>query len=154
MENIDMKAVALRGLELVLFVAALAFAVPNAVVASDYPTGFDMNLTSAISRMSYRNGRTTRDLVEPDRIYTLTIEPFRAASFPVIRDLKVDRGAFDRIIEAGGFVSTNVATAPEATTRGSAARPRLGSGRCLPAGAGRSRGAAAPRRKTESVRCS
>jgi succinate dehydrogenase / fumarate reductase iron-sulfur subunit len=35
------------------------------------------------------------------------IEPWRAAAFPVIRDLAVDRGAFDRIIQAGGFVSVN-----------------------------------------------
>jgi succinate dehydrogenase / fumarate reductase iron-sulfur subunit len=36
---------------------------------------------------------------------TLTIEPWRAAAFPVVRDLVVDRGALDRIIAAGGFVS-------------------------------------------------
>ncbi len=36
---------------------------------------------------------------------TLTVEPWRAAAFPVIRDLCVDRSAFDRIIQAGGFVS-------------------------------------------------
>ena len=35
----------------------------------------------------------------------VTIEPWRAASFPIVRDLIVDRGAFDRIIEAGGFIS-------------------------------------------------
>ena len=37
----------------------------------------------------------------------LWIEPFRAKAFPVIRDLVVDRGAFDRIIQAGGFISVN-----------------------------------------------
>lgn len=36
---------------------------------------------------------------------TLTIEPWRATAFPVLRDLVVDRGAFDRIIQAGGFIS-------------------------------------------------
>src|SRR5436309_1773700 len=36
---------------------------------------------------------------------TLTIEPWRAKSFPVLRDLITDRGAFDRIIQAGGFVA-------------------------------------------------
>ncbi|MCC6319499.1 MAG: succinate dehydrogenase/fumarate reductase iron-sulfur subunit [Gemmatimonadaceae bacterium] len=36
---------------------------------------------------------------------TLTIEPWRAAAFPVLRDLCVDRGAFDRIIQSGGYVS-------------------------------------------------
>jgi succinate dehydrogenase / fumarate reductase iron-sulfur subunit len=44
------------------------------------------------------------------------IEPFRAAAFPVIKDLVVDRGAFDRIIQAGGYVSVNTGSAPEANT--------------------------------------
>jgi succinate dehydrogenase / fumarate reductase iron-sulfur subunit len=38
---------------------------------------------------------------------TITIEPWKAQSFPVIKDLMVDRSAFDRIIQAGGFVSVN-----------------------------------------------
>ena len=38
---------------------------------------------------------------------TITIEPFRAKAFPVIKDLMVDRGSFDRIIQAGGYVSVN-----------------------------------------------
>jgi succinate dehydrogenase / fumarate reductase, iron-sulfur subunit len=38
---------------------------------------------------------------------TITIEPWRARAFPVLRDLVTDRGAFDRIIEAGGFISVN-----------------------------------------------
>ena len=38
---------------------------------------------------------------------TITIEPWRARAFPVVKDLVVDRGAFDRIIAAGGFVSVN-----------------------------------------------
>ncbi len=45
---------------------------------------------------------------------TITIEPFRAKSFPVLKDLTVDRTAFDRIIEAGGYVSENVGNAPDA----------------------------------------
>ena len=45
---------------------------------------------------------------------TIVIEPFRATSFPVIKDLVVDRGAFDRIMEAGGYVSVNTGAAPEA----------------------------------------
>ena len=45
---------------------------------------------------------------------TVTVEPFRAKAFPVIRDLKVDRSALDRVIESGGFVSINIGTAPEA----------------------------------------
>jgi succinate dehydrogenase / fumarate reductase iron-sulfur subunit len=45
---------------------------------------------------------------------TITIEPFRARAFPVLRDLIVDRGALDRIIESGGFVSVATGNAPEA----------------------------------------
>ncbi len=45
---------------------------------------------------------------------TVTVEPFRARSFPVIKDLVVDRGAFDRIIAAGGYVSVNAGSAPDA----------------------------------------
>lgn len=47
---------------------------------------------------------------------TITIEPFRAKGFPVIRDLVVDRSAFDRIIAKGGYVSVNTGTAPEANS--------------------------------------
>jgi succinate dehydrogenase / fumarate reductase iron-sulfur subunit len=42
---------------------------------------------------------------------TITIEPFRANAFPVIKDLIVDRRAFDRIIQAGGFISVNTGNA-------------------------------------------
>lgn len=44
---------------------------------------------------------------------SITIEPFRARAFPVLRDLAVDRSAFDRIIQAGGFVSVNTGGAPD-----------------------------------------
>ena len=44
----------------------------------------------------------------------LTIEPWRAGAFPVIKDLMVDRSAFDRIIAAGGFVSVRTGNAPDA----------------------------------------
>ena len=44
----------------------------------------------------------------------VTIEPWRAGAFPVVRDLVVDRGAFDRIIAAGGYVSANVGSAQDA----------------------------------------
>jgi succinate dehydrogenase / fumarate reductase iron-sulfur subunit len=46
----------------------------------------------------------------------ITIEPWRAGPFPVLRDLIVDRSAFDRIIEAGGYVSVNTGSAPEANS--------------------------------------
>jgi len=45
---------------------------------------------------------------------TITIEPWRARPFPVLRDLVVDRTAFDRIIQAGGFVSVNTGGTPDA----------------------------------------
>jgi succinate dehydrogenase / fumarate reductase iron-sulfur subunit len=45
---------------------------------------------------------------------TITIEPWRSAAFPVIKDLVVDRSAFDRVIQQGGYVSVNTGAAPEA----------------------------------------
>ncbi|GIV68791.1 succinate dehydrogenase/fumarate reductase iron-sulfur subunit [Caldilinea sp.] len=45
---------------------------------------------------------------------TITIEPWRAKAFPVIKDLVVDRSAFDRIIQAGGYISVSTGQAPEA----------------------------------------
>lgn len=47
---------------------------------------------------------------------TITIEPWRAESFPLIKDLVVDRTAFDRIIQAGGYVSFNAGSAPDANS--------------------------------------
>jgi len=44
---------------------------------------------------------------------TVTLEPWRAGAFPVVKDLVVDRGAFDRIIAAGGYTSVNVGGAPD-----------------------------------------
>ena len=64
-------------------------------------------------------GRTTacqlhmREFSDGD---TITIEPWRSASFPVMRDLMVDRSAFDRIIQSGGYISVNTGSAPEANT--------------------------------------
>ncbi len=46
----------------------------------------------------------------------LWIEPWRAGAFPVIKDLVVDRVAFDRIIQAGGFITARTGSAPEANT--------------------------------------
>ena len=44
---------------------------------------------------------------------TITIEPWRAKAFPVIKDLVVDRSSFDRIIQSGGYVSVNTGSAPD-----------------------------------------
>jgi len=46
----------------------------------------------------------------------ITIEPFRADSFPVERDLVVNRGAYDRIMQAGGFISERAGSAPDANS--------------------------------------
>lgn len=48
-----------------------------------------------------------------DEIY---VEPWRAKAFPVIKDLIVDRGSFDRIVQAGGFISAATGTAPDGNT--------------------------------------
>ena len=44
---------------------------------------------------------------------TIRIEPWRAAAFPVVKDLVVDRSAFDRIVQAGGYISVNTGSAPD-----------------------------------------
>ncbi len=45
---------------------------------------------------------------------TITVEPFRASGFPIVKDLVVDRSAFDRIIQAGGYISVRSGQAPDA----------------------------------------
>lgn len=47
---------------------------------------------------------------------TITIEPWRAKAFPVLKDLVVDRASFDRIIQAGGYVSVSTGSAPDANS--------------------------------------
>lgn len=47
---------------------------------------------------------------------TIVVEPWRAKAFPVIKDLVVDRSAFERVLQAGGYVSVNTGSAPEANT--------------------------------------
>jgi len=47
---------------------------------------------------------------------TIVIEPFRARAFPILKDLAVDRGALDKVIQAGGFISVNTGQAPEANS--------------------------------------
>jgi succinate dehydrogenase / fumarate reductase iron-sulfur subunit len=46
----------------------------------------------------------------------ISIEPFKAKAFPVLKDLKVDRSAFDRIVASGGYISVNTGQAPEANS--------------------------------------
>jgi succinate dehydrogenase / fumarate reductase iron-sulfur subunit len=45
---------------------------------------------------------------------TIVIEPWRAKSFPIVKDLVVDRSAFDRIVQAGGYISVNTGSARDA----------------------------------------
>jgi succinate dehydrogenase / fumarate reductase, iron-sulfur subunit len=45
---------------------------------------------------------------------TVTIEPWRATAFPIVKDLMVDRAAFDRIVEAGGYITVAAGSAPDA----------------------------------------
>jgi succinate dehydrogenase / fumarate reductase iron-sulfur subunit len=47
---------------------------------------------------------------------TITLEPFRTGTFPVVRDLVVDRSALDRTVQAGGYISVRAGSAPEANT--------------------------------------
>ncbi len=54
-----------------------------------------------------------RSFKDGDEIY---IEPWRANAFPVVKDLMVDRSAFDRVIQAGGYISINTGSAPEANS--------------------------------------
>lgn len=54
-----------------------------------------------------------RSFKDGDIIY---LEPFRAAAFPILRDLKIDRKAFDTIIKAGGYISAATGQAPEANS--------------------------------------
>ena len=64
-------------------------------------------LRAAVNQELVVNSTSFRD---GDEIW---IEPFRAAAFPVMKDLITDRNAFDRIIQAGGYVSANTGSAPD-----------------------------------------
>ena len=76
-----------------------------------------------------------RSFEDGDEIY---IEPFRAKAFPIVKDLVVDRGAFDRILQAGGYVSVNTGNAPDGNalpiSKG-AAEDALDSAACIGCGA-------------------
>ncbi len=75
------------------------------LVINGRPHGPDRGVTTCQLHMrSFRTGDT------------IWIEPFRAQAFPILRDLAVNRGAFDRIIQAGGYISTRTGSAPEANS--------------------------------------
>jgi succinate dehydrogenase / fumarate reductase iron-sulfur subunit len=67
-----------------------------------HPHGPLQTTTCQLHMRTFRDGQT------------ITIEPWRAKAFPVLRDLVVDRGAFDRIQQAGGYVSVNTGGTPDA----------------------------------------
>jgi len=66
------------------------------------PHGPEQTTTCQLHMRSFKDG----DLI--------TVEPWRAKAFPVIKDLVVDRSAFDRIIQAGGYISVNTGGVPDA----------------------------------------
>ena len=68
----------------------------------------------------------------------LVLEPWRAKAFPVLKDLVVDRSAFDRIIQAGGFISARIGSAPDANAvpiAKDAAEPAMDFAECIGCGA-------------------
>ena len=97
----------------------------NLVKKGEEPIAFDHDCREGICGMCSmvingqphgpQKGVTTcqlhmRSFNDGDSIY---IEPFRAKGFPVVRDLMVDRSAFDRIIQAGGYISVGTGSAPD-----------------------------------------
>ena len=68
------------------------------------PHGPEVTTTCQLHMRSFRDGDT------------ITVEPWRAAAFPVLKDLVVDRSALDRIIQSGGYISANTGSAPEANS--------------------------------------
>ncbi|MFM8409682.1 MAG: succinate dehydrogenase/fumarate reductase iron-sulfur subunit, partial [Alphaproteobacteria bacterium] len=69
---------------------------------------------------------------------TIVVEPFRSDSFPVVKDLVIDRSAFDRIVTKGGYVSVNAGQAPEANglpVPKEAAEAAMDSAACIGCGA-------------------
>lgn len=96
------------------------------VKKGEEPVAFDHDCREGICGMCsmYVNGRAhgPQKLSTTCQLYmrnfsdgeTITIEPFRASSFPVIKDLSVDRSAFDRIIASGGYIGVSTGQAQDA----------------------------------------
>lgn len=72
------------------------------VVINGIPHGPEVTTTCQLHMRTFSDG----DVID--------IEPWRAGAFPVVKDLVVDRGAFDRIIQAGGYITAPTGSAPEA----------------------------------------
>jgi succinate dehydrogenase / fumarate reductase iron-sulfur subunit len=100
----------------------------NLVRKGEEPVVFDHDCREGICGMCsmYINGRAhgPKRATTTCQLYmrnfsdgeTITIEPWRASSFPVLRDLSVDRTSFDKIIQAGGFISVNTGQAQDANS--------------------------------------
>ncbi len=98
------------------------------IVKGDEPIAFDHDCREGICGMCslYINGRPhgPKDRVTTCQLHmrsfedgqTITVEPWRASSFPIVKDLAVNRSAFDRIIAAGGYVSVNTGNAQDANS--------------------------------------
>ncbi|KGN41997.1 succinate dehydrogenase/fumarate reductase iron-sulfur subunit [Knoellia aerolata] len=72
------------------------------LMISGHAHGPERTTTCQLHMRSFKNGDT------------ITVEPWRAEAFPIVRDLVVDRGGLDRIIQAGGYISANTGSAPDA----------------------------------------
>jgi len=98
------------------------------IEAGEEPVAFDHDCREGICGACglYINGRPhgPDDRITTWQLYmrkfednaVIYIEPWRSKAFPVIKDLIVDRRAFDKILQAGGFISVNTGSAPEAHT--------------------------------------
>jgi ferredoxin len=87
--------------------AVTAVHTPQGLLAADHPAGEARGLHRCANRVEGNRHGSDRSR-EPCEL------PARAGAFPIIKDLVVDRSAFDRIITAGGFFSANTGSAPEA----------------------------------------
>lgn len=98
------------------------------IMKGEEPIAFDHDCREGICGMCsmYINGRAhgPQELATTCQLHmrsfndgdTITVEPWRAKAFPVLKDLMVDRSAFDRIIQKGGFVSVNTGNAVDANS--------------------------------------
>ena len=96
------------------------------ITKGDDPIAFDHDCREGICGMcsTFINGRPhgPKDAVTTCQLHmrsfkdgdTIVVEPWRAKAFPVVKDLTVDRSAFDRVIAAGGFISVNTGNAQDA----------------------------------------
>ncbi len=72
------------------------------IVINGDPHGPEVTTTCQLHMRHFKDGDT------------ITVEPWRSTGFPVLRDLVIDRTAFDRIVQAGGYISVNTGAAPDA----------------------------------------